>query len=174
MKKGFLLSSLALLVLTQTGCSSDAGTNLVLGPVGFSRAFDVSRETLIDYSFSISEENPPTGLLVSRPLIEREHMTLTPYMVKKVATLHLTQDGQNVVANLAISRQRLATAPQRDFAYPTDTYSGVPHQTPAQETAATTEEQNRSWQTIGPDHALESKILTDISHRLKTGPTSAP
>ena len=44
MNKGLLLLSLALLVLTQTGCSSDLGTTQVLGAVNFARLRCLARD----------------------------------------------------------------------------------------------------------------------------------
>jgi hypothetical protein len=43
-----------------------------------------------------------------------------------------------------------------------ENYDTVPHETPAQREAATTAEQNESWETRSHDADVERKILQDL------------
>jgi len=169
-----MLTSLAALLV---GCAgSQPGSTRALGAVEYDRAFAAARSTLAQYSFSVMEADPDSGVILSRPTyVDHERRVLGVTPTRKVARMKLTQGRDGVTVRLAIEVQQEMT---QSYASDTaaiglsNTYSGVPNDTPAQSTGATTLDQNTTWRRVHYDRQLERTILNDLAQTL--GVTTDP
>jgi len=172
------LAALFALLLVLTGCSGTLpGSTRVLGAVDYDAAFAAARSTLSQFSFSIVEADPDSGLLLSRPTyVDNESRVLlgtTP--TRKVARMHLTQGSAGVTARLSIEVQQEMT----QTTYPgnpgygglSPTYSGVPDNAPPQTFGPISPEQNTVWQRVRYDRQLERTILEDLAKALGVADT---
>jgi len=160
-----LLSGLTVLLV---GCgSTPPGSVRVLGAVEYDRAFDVARSTLSQFSFSVMEADRDTGTILSRPTyVDNEKRVLGSTPTRKVARMKLTRDAGSVTVRLAIEVQQEITqtyAGDTSAIGLSNTYSGVPNDTPAQGYAAATSEQNTTWRRVRYDRQLELTILDEIA-----------
>ena len=68
------------------------------------------------------------------------------------------------LVSVAVQRQRSQI--RRQMQQVGSNYDSVPNKTPAEDQAATTIEQNQSWEVKDYDHELENKILNDLYRQL--------
>ena len=160
------LISLSALVCLLVGCSgAQPGTVRILGPVEYDQAFAASRSTLSQFSFSVMEADKDSGVILSRPTyVDHEQRLVGNTPTRRIARMKLTQGRDGVTARLAIEVQQEVTTVYNDTATfgLTNTYSGVPNDTPAQSSGVTTAEQNTRWRKIRHDTSLETTILNEI------------
>ena len=160
------------------GCSpSLSGTSRTLGAVNYETAYAASRRVMSQY-FSVLPGGPETGVLQSRPAQAKAGpsgtMGLSSTDRRKVATLRLSRQGEIVIANLHVEVQGQRKDSFRQLRHDDQAYSSVPNQTPAQEEAATTPEQNDVWRSVGRDQKLERQILNEIHQALNPPPAKPP
>lgn len=152
------------------GLTPGQGTTRRLGDASYQQAFATARMVLKQY-FPIAEANPNTGLIRTRPrAVEAGNdRILGGSPARQVATLELTRENGLIVAQLLVMQQRQGSTPRRVMGYSQEryNYSGNPgDETPADIEAATTSEQNESWQNEKPRHDVEVQILDDLYKRL--------
>jgi len=150
------------------GCDLPApGTVRVMGQVEYADAFATARETMAQH-FSVLSADPDTGQIVCRPkLIEgRPERLLGGSPARQIASLRLRREDNLVVAQVSVKIEREGSGVHSTRIGYQENYNEVPNKTPADETAATTAEQNQTWQTEGYDHATERLILEDIYNSL--------
>jgi len=165
------LMLLAVLAVLLVGCAgTPPGSVRVLGAVEYDKAFSAARSTLAQFSFSVMEADPATGLILSRPTyVDHERRVVGNTPTRKVARMRITQGSEGVTARLAIEVQQELT---QTYAHDTaasglsGTYSGIPNDTPAQSTGATTLDQNTTWRRVRYDRQLELLILNDLAKTL--------
>lgn len=171
MKSRMLLILMLPAMAALTGCSENQpGQERLLGQVPYDRAFEVARDTLVQYSFSVDQESPQTGMIVSKPL--PVSLDSAPDAIfrgstgRQIATLHLYR-GKAVTAKLSISLEGLSDVHTERMVLDQKTnYSGVPDESPSQMLGATTPEQNTHWYHVRYERKLETTILDEIYQRL--------
>jgi hypothetical protein len=156
------------------GCGTDApsGTRLSLGDVAQPEALIIGREVMRKH-FELVRGNPGDSEIVSlpKPVGARAQRILggkSP--TRQIATLRLQSQQGHVVANVSVLLQRQGSSSLERFG-DRGNYSTIPNDTPSQGTAATTPEQNESWETRAHDRLLERTIiqeLYDAMHPVKT------
>ncbi|MCP4374926.1 MAG: hypothetical protein GY794_01900 [bacterium] len=154
------------------GCKTDmpVGTRLSLGDVSCSEAITVAREVMQNH-FELVPGNPGDTEIVSlpKPIDARAQRILggkSP--TRQIATLRLQSQKGHVVATVVVRLQRQGSSSLERFG--TDgSYSTVPNETPSQGTAATTPEQNESWETRARDRTLERKIINELYDAMHPG-----
>jgi len=159
------------------GCSpSLPGTGRTLGAVNYETAFAAGRRVMSQY-FSVLPGGAESGLLQTRPMSAKAGpaggIGLGSADRRKVATLRLSRRGEVVMAHLSIQVQGQRKDVFRQLRHDDQAYTSVPNQTPAQEEAATTPEQNDVWRNVGRDRKLERQILGEIYQALHP-PTAKP
>jgi hypothetical protein len=161
------------------GCGGPSlATQRSLGAVDYGQAFAAAEGVFSQY-FTIDHASQATGESVSSPedLTAAPEGLLSSPATRRLATMQVDrQDGQ-VVARLTIEVQRQRRELYRQMKMDTENYSTVPNRTPAEVEAATTTEQNETWETQRYDRAMEAKILQQlytVLHEPTTAPASAP
>ena len=165
------LAFLALAAAALAGCSVPTpGTTRALGDVTYAEAFATSREVMAQ-RFSILSADPDTGQIACRPkpVQVRGERILGGSPARKVAKLQLRREGGMVVAHASVALQREGSYARNTRSNYTENYDEVPNVTPADQTAATTPEQNEVWRTESYDHALERSILEEVYRQLNPG-----
>lgn len=153
------------------GCSTAApGTTRALGDVSPDVAFATARQVLGQY-FPIDDANPRTQVITTRPrpVDAGWDRPLGGYPARQVAILRIVEENGSVAASLAVTEQRQRAQMHRSVQQVGENYDSVPNQTPAEQEAATTLEQNESWETHRYDHALEARILSELYRVLHPG-----
>jgi hypothetical protein len=154
--------------LLMGGCAgATPGTTMALGAVSYEDAFATSKE-VVARRFSIASADAQRGEIVCRPkaVAARGERVLGGSPARQVAMLHLRRQDGGVAARMSVELQREGSPVHSTVPTYERNYNEVPNETPAQGTAATTAEQNATWQTQGYDHALERQILDEISKSL--------
>ena len=154
------------------GCKSNisSGTRLSLGDVSYDEARAVAREIMSKH-FELVPGNPGDSEIVALPksVDPRAHRILggkSP--TRQLATLRLQPQQGYVVANVSILLQRQGSESLKPFGT-TGNYSTIPNDTPSQNEAATTPEQNEAWETRGHDRVLERTIVQELYDALHPG-----
>ncbi len=165
MKKLTLL--LVIMVAGVAGCQTERFRSQPLGEVGYAEAFRSGKRVMSQY-FSIASADAETGRIVSRPkAVEAARDRLlgtTP--ARKIANMRIRQKGDLVFVDIRVDVQRRDVVALRQM-QPITVDSELPHQTPADESAAVGSEQSRDWQTTARDHQLEHTILADLLKAIK-------
>ena len=146
------------------GCNLPSpGTTRVLGNVQSAEAFATAKEVMSQY-FSIASADPDTGLIESRPkpVAAQPERLLGSSPARQLAKLHIGRKNGLIIAHLSVALQREGSSIHRTMQPPGENYDSVPNLTPAEDTAATTPEQNEAWRTDRYDRALERRILNDL------------
>ena len=167
MRHGWIvLIPLSAVVLS--GCNQALpGTARQLGAADYTAAFAAAREVMSQY-YSVESANPDTGTIQSRPksVTAPHERLLGGSPARQVATMRLRKEGKDVVAHVSVAVQRQGGAVLRQSRPGIDDYDSVPNETPAEQDAATTVEQNESWRIHGYAHDVERKILDDLYRSL--------
>jgi len=154
------------------GCNQPMpGSSLPLGQVDYTSAFAAGKEVMSQY-YSVESANPHTGVITSRPKAvdaERERI-LGGSPARELATLRLQEEGSQVVAYATVALQRQGSSVLRQPRPGLESYDTVPNQTPAEDEAATTIEQNESWRTHSYSHSTERKMLQDLRRAVSPKP----
>ncbi|MHC4562451.1 MAG: hypothetical protein ACYS8X_06725, partial [Planctomycetota bacterium] len=144
------------------------GTRRVLEGAGRAEAFEAGRSVMGQY-FAIGQADYDQGVLrsVPKPVDANNERILGGSDARQVATLTFRRDvSGNLVAVASVALQRQGAPIRRQYAADAENYDSVPNKTPIDTEAATTTEQNESWETQRYDHALEQKILDDLVRAL--------
>ncbi|MFP4055139.1 MAG: hypothetical protein ACLFV7_14870 [Phycisphaerae bacterium] len=175
MKLGVLL---AVCLLAAGGCAeweTTPGRSRDLGNVSYEHAYTTAREVFVAH-FPIAEEDPATGVIVSRPASANEpgERLLGDSPARHVATLRLRRQDSGVVVHLSIAIERKGGHVYHRGVLERENYSGRPGRTPAETDAAIDPEQDDDWQVYGYDHRRESVILAEIYRALHAPAARAP
>ena len=147
------------------GCKAQvsSGTRLSLGDVSYDEAFAVAREVMGKHFEVVPGRPGDTEILaLPKPVDTRAQRILggkSP--TRQLAMLQLQSQKGHVVARVSVRLQRQGSASYQHFGSNAN-YSTVPNDTPSQNTAATTPEQNEAWETRGRDTALERTIVHEL------------
>lgn len=186
---GFIIAIAALAALA-AGCDGPytdsrnvfnpaTGRSVVLGHVNYENAFAAAQGVMSKY-FEIEAAQPEIGIVRCRPqaINAKGERVLGNSPARQVAQLKIVQSaGGNVTARLSIEIQRQGQDIDQVSSPVGDNYSGVPSQTPAQGTGATSADQNTDWWTQRHNNELEARILDEIAQAVKpatTQPTTRP
>jgi hypothetical protein len=154
------------------GCSEPMpGTTRNIGQVQYAAAFATAQDVMMQHGFEIARADAQTGVIQSRPKAARaaDERILGGSPARQRARISLRQEDAQVVAHASVVTQREGSEIYRvQRPGMTETYDSVPNSTPAQDTAATTTEQNEQWRTEGYDHRLERQLLEDLYRSLHT------
>ncbi len=151
-------------VFACAGCSTASpGSSQSLGTVKYARAFAAANDTMSQY-FSIASANAATGVIEARPkrIDAGPERLLGKSPARQVASMRIWPRGKEILVNVTVATQRRGDAVLRSMRAPGENYEGVPNKPPSAREAATTIEQNESWQIEKYDHATERKILQDL------------
>lgn len=144
------------------------GTRRPLTANSYAQAFGHARAVMAQY-FTISSADQTTGLITCLPKrLENgaSDRVIGRSPTRQVATMKLTESGGRFVATCSVQLQRQSSGILRQQSIVDETYDSVPNQTPGEVEAATTPDQNDTWETFRSDDALESKILNDLEQLL--------
>jgi len=152
------------------GCATRGapGSRLTLPDVSYKVAFATARAVMSKH-FKVASADPTTGLILAKPKpvsARPERLLGGSSPARHVAKMRLGSGDGHVVVLVSVALQRQGASSYRQM-QPGDDYSSVPNQTPAQDTAATTVEQNEAWQTQSHDRGLERQILNELYQALR-------
>jgi len=165
LQKAVLLATAAL----AAGCADQTiGTTRSLGVVQYDAAFDAALATM-SQRYPIAGSDRASGTIVAQPKViqaSADRLLGGADASRQLARLDLRrQDGQ-VVAHAVVELQRQRAETYKRLRLLQDNYDTVPNKTPAQREAATTIEQNESWETQRYLHDVEADILAELYERL--------
>ncbi|MCK4277186.1 MAG: hypothetical protein KAX78_11760 [Phycisphaerae bacterium] len=146
------------------GCAHQTtGSTRGLGAVPYEGAFAAAVKTMSQH-FSIEASDASAGTIRTqpKPVQAEPDRLLGGYPARQVATLHLRREDGQVVARLSVALQRQRAGLYRRMRMAENNYDTVPNETPAQKEAATTIEQNQSWETQKYAHDIERRILEEL------------
>lgn len=149
------------------GCSQESpGTVRFLGNVEKAAAFAAAKDVMSQY-YPIAQADPDLGIIKCVPSDAKGpgERLLGASPMRHQAQLELIRSQGGMSARVAVIVQRQGGSIHRAAAT-SDSYSGVNNQSPADMDAATTTEQNESWQTTGYSYETQRKILEDLYQRL--------
>ena len=153
------------------GCSSgpSPGSTMQLGTaeqVSPQLAFTTAKEVMAQY-FPVQSADPESGTIKCQPAAvkERQERLLGASPTRQVASIQIFSSEGLTMATVTVVVQQLGTSVFR-ASRNEGSYSGVPNETPAQQDAATTAEQNQTWKTIDYSYETQRKILDDLRQRL--------
>jgi hypothetical protein len=155
----------------QEGLAPGRGTTRTMGGEhSYQEVFATARQVLSQY-FSIQSADPATGIIKTRPkdVQAGNERLLGGSPARQVATMQITQESGQVVAQVLVMQQRQGSAPMQQMGYSQErtNYTGQPGmETPADGEAATTPEQNLAWENEKAVHSVEIKILDDLNKAL--------
>ncbi len=147
------------------------GTQLPLETESFPQAFTQGRAIMAQY-FTIASADQNEGLIQCLPksLDSAPHDRIIGSSTsRQVATLRVVQRGGRIFAICSVQMQRQSSPILRQRSIADSSYTSVPNQTPAEIEAATTPDQNDTWETYSSDKSLEDKILNDLAKVLSGG-----
>lgn len=177
--------ALAILALALTACVDDPTTrqandpalDFLFGTAGgstrtfaygnYSEAFGSAR-TIMSQRFTVLDADQDTGIIrcAPQPITAGNDRIIGASPSRQVASMRIQGRGGQIEAICIIEQQRQTDEVLRNQPVVGDNYSGVPHQTPAQIDAATTSEQNDTWETVRTDTMLENQILNALRDAL--------
>ncbi len=132
-------------------------------------AFAVAQVALINLGYKIDKSDRATGVIVTRPIpttasAERIHARTrlrSSSRLRRLVQVRIAQGPGVINVYCKVALQEQTTEAHRMFRRD-HAISDVPGETPIDREAATTEEQNTVWQTVGRDKAAERRILDTI------------
>lgn len=154
----------ALTAAVLIGCQpASPGTTRNLGAVSYEMAFATAREVTAR-QYPIDTANPDTGVIECKPVRVQAppERLLSRSPARHVTTVRVRREDGTVVASAAVAVQRQQSFVRRTLRPAEAEYGGPPHQTPGQLEAATTPEQNQTWETASYDHPAERELLQQI------------
>ena len=178
-----LLTTLMLLAIA--GCvddpsaqqANDPALDFLFGTAGgstrtfnygnYGDAFLAAREVM-GKQFIIVEADQDDGIIkcAPQPLENAQDRLSGPTPTRQVASMRLQPRGGQIVAICTVEQQREAGVVLRQQPLVGDNYSSVPNETPAQIDAATTPEQNDTWETLRTNTLLENQLLNSLRDAL--------
>jgi hypothetical protein len=165
MKRSLIAMAWIALAMGVAGCAESPGTTRDLGAVSYEMAFVTARD-VIGRHYDIAHSDPATGRVetVAKPVEPGPAGVLGGSVrdAREQATLQLRREGERVTARLAVALQRRRSSISRRMTLAEEDYSGVPNKTPAEIDAATTTEQNQTWQTERYLAHRQRALLTEI------------
>jgi hypothetical protein len=178
MRYSMLAVSAALMAACLTGCADGVpgptpGQSRVLDNVNYTDAF-ATAQAVFARTFEIASSDSESGEIRSQPLYVNASgdRVIGNSPARQLATMQLTRTRGQIVARLVIIQQRQGAAVRNVMAPPGMPYSSVPDETPAEDTGATTPEQNSSWQNERRVSGLEARMLQELYDALHPQPTS--
>jgi hypothetical protein len=174
-----------LLLITTTGCvddpsaqqANDPALDFLFGAAGgstrtfnygnYGDAFLTARQVMGE-QFIIVLADQDDGIIkcAPQPIENAQDRLLGSTPTRQVASMQLKRRGGQIIAICTVEQQREAGVVLRQQPLVGDNYSSVPNETPAQIDAATTPEQNDSWETLRTDTMLENQLLNSLRDAL--------
>ncbi len=149
------------------GCSQETpGTVRFMGNIDKAAAFAAAKEVMSQY-YPVTLADPDQGIIKCAPAEAKGpgERLLGSSPMRHLAELEVMKSQGGISARVAVAVQRQGGTIHRTAAA-SDSYSGVNNQSPVDMDAATTTEQNESWQTTGYSYETQRKILEDLYQRL--------
>lgn len=145
------------------------GTQRELHTESYAVAFGQARAVMSQY-FMIASADQDAGLIECLPA--RLDSAGNDRLVgrspsRRVATMKIRRHSSGrLSATCWVQMQRQSSTILRQQSIMDETYDSVPHHTPAEVDAATTPDQNDTWETFSSDQTLENQILNDLEGAL--------
>jgi hypothetical protein len=167
MIRNVMLAAAILAAAILPGCAEPEGATRMLGAVAYQDAFLAANEVMSQY-YTVASAKLDSGEIKSVPKFipagGDQFFSASP--TRQIATIRLRRSGGEVEAWASVAVQRQRSEAQRQMARAGGAYDVTADKTPAELEAATTAEQNQSWQTERYAHDIEFKMLNDIYDRL--------
>lgn len=137
-----------------------------LGPVAFDEAYDASLDVLSQY-YRVQTADRADGRITTYPrqVDGGSALRLSSVPTREQAILQLREADGTLWADVQVRTQRQEAASYRTLARMGETRD-VPNQTPAQDDAPYTAEQQSAWTNAGFNYPREREILADLYRRL--------
>jgi len=171
MKRRIATVMLCTVAVLAVGCADrTVGTVKNLGPVDYDKAFAAAEKALSQH-YTLARADADSGVIEARPRTVQgdPDKLIGASPARQLARMRIDREDGDVLARLSIAVQRQRTPVYRMIESSKDNYDTVPHETPAEQEAATTVEQNQAWQTQHYDRALEAQILEELYAVLRIG-----
>jgi hypothetical protein len=166
MTRNAILAVAMLAAAFASGCAEPEGASRMLGAVAYQDAFVAANEVMSQY-YTVVSAKLDSGEITSAPKLipAGGDQFFNTSATRQIATIRLKHAGGEVEAWVSVAVQRQSSEAQRQMAR-TTAYDTTANKTPAEMEAASTPEQNQSWQTERYAHDLEFKMLNDLYDRL--------
>jgi hypothetical protein len=165
MTRTTLLAVAMISVAFAAGCAEPEGATRMLGAVAYQDAFVAANEVMSQY-YTVQSAKLDSGEIKSAPKFISaggdQFFRASP--TRQIAMIRLKRTGGEVEAWASVAVQRQTSEAQRQMA-PGATENSA-SKTPAELEAASTAEQNESWQTERYANDIEFKMLNDLYDRL--------
>lgn len=179
MKRTMLLASIAAMLIAgcqnmnqmNEGLATNRGTSRIYADSSREQVFTTSRRVLSQY-YSVLSADPSTGIIKARPkkIAADKDRLLGNSPARQLATIQVQSEDGGVIVQTLVIQQRQGTNIIKTVGYSQEryNYSGEPGKvTPADEGAATTPQQNETWEFEKELKDVERRILDDIGRELK-------
>lgn len=160
---------------TGRGGAVEPGKSRVLGEVSYDDAFAAAKG-IMSQEYEIASADSVTGVIRGEPKsvqAKSERLLGGPSQSRELATMRILQHRTYVVAELTIAIQKQGQDIQTIQAG-SNSYSGVPDQTPAQIDASTTPQQNSDWNTVRYATDKETLMLDQLYRAMQGRVTTQP
>jgi hypothetical protein len=136
----------------------------------YNDAFMTARD-IMSQRFIVVMADQDEGVIkcAPQPVDDSQDRLLGTTPTRQVASMRLKRRGGQLVAVCTVEQQRESSVIRRQqpvVGEVGDNYSSVPNETPAQIDAATTPEQNDTWETVRTDTMLENELLNALRDAL--------
>lgn len=155
------------------GLAPNQATSRMLGDTSYQQAYATGRQIMAQY-FSVdpAKSTAGSGIVRCRPkevLDAGRDRLLGDSPARQIATLQIVQEGPAVTALVQVMQQRQGSAPERQMGYSQERYNynmNPGNTSPGDSEAATTPQQNETWNNEKRRRDLEGQILQDLYSRL--------
>ena len=153
------------------GLPTNRGTSRMFAGSSREQVFTTARRVLSQY-YSVSSADPITGVIKTRPkeIAAAKDRLLGNSPARQIATAQVQSEDGGVIVQVLVVQQRQGTEIIKTVGYSQEryNYSGDPGRvTPADEGAATTQQQNETWEFEKELKDVENRILDDIAMKLR-------
>lgn len=155
----------------QEGLPTNRGTTQIFADNSREEVFTTARKVISQY-YSVKSSDPITGVIKCRPkkLAAGKDRLIGNSPARQLATLQVQSEDGGTSVQVLVIQERMGTEIIQTVGYSQEryNYSGAPGETtPADEGAATTPEQNETWEFEKELKDVELRILSDIAKDLK-------
>ncbi len=157
----------------ETGLAIGNGTSRNMGDVSMPNAFAAAKKAVsAHYSIDPVKTNQSNGLIVCHPkniANPANERILGALPARQIARVELVSENNQVIAQVLVVQQRQGSGPRQEMGYAQErhNYSGSPgDETPGSLSAATTPQQNETWEREKTLPDIEGIILTDMFNTL--------
>ena len=149
---------------------SAGGSTRTFNYGNYNDAFATAR-TVMGKQFIVVMADQDEGIIkcAPQPVDDAQDRLLGTTPTRQIASMRLKRRNGQLIAICTVEQQRESSVIRRQqpvVGEVGDNYSSVPNETPAQIDAATTPEQNDTWETVRTDTMLENKLLNELRDAL--------